>query len=1049
MLAARLFTLRTIKTPMTRPIVCVFRLLCAVALLWASAALAAGLRGVVTFNGVPVPGATVTATQGGKETIAITDRNGAYDFSNLAEGPCTLEIQMTGFSAVERTMTVVPNTPATQWNLKLLPLSQMNAVTAPPLDGNTPLPEAPAATAKAQGNASAPPPTEEMEQRAASGLLVNGSVNNSADSPFAQSAAFGNNRSRHGLYNGNIGVTLDNSAIDARPYSLTGLNTPKPTYNLVTGMASFGGPLRIPHVLLNGPNIIANYQWTRDRDATTQSNTVPTLAERSGNFSQSVGPSGSPIQIFDPATGLPFPGDALPAIDPQAKALLSFYPLPNVSNGTRYNYQIPIILPTHEDRLQARLNKQLNAANQMWGTFGFLSTRSSTPNLFNFVDHSAALGIATSIYWQHRFSPRFYITSGYQFSRYRIQLTPFFADRENVSAQAGITGNNQDPTNWGPPELDFSSILRLSDGQSTFNRNETNRVSYSMYWNRERHNFTFGGDFRRQEFNVLSQQDPRGTFTFTGAATEGMVNGVRVGGSDIADFLLGTPDASSIAFGNADKYFRQPVYDAFISDDWRVTPGFTANIGIRWEYGAPITELQGRLVNLDIASGFAAAKPVVASSPRGPVTGTKYPSSLLWPDRSGFEPRIGLAWRPLPASSLVIRAGYGIYDDTSIYQRIAGDMAQQAPLSKSLSVQNSPACRLTLAGGFNPCPSTTENTFAVDPHLRVGYAQDWQLQIQRDLPGSLQLMATYSGVKGTHGLQQYLPNTYPIGGASPCPGCPVGFAYLVSGGNSTRQAGSVQLRRRLHNGLTAKVEYTFSKSVDDDAALGGQGPAATGQSADNGSNASGGESSTSDSATGALSGLAIAQNWMDLRAERSLSNFDQRHLVDFTLAYTTGMGMKGGTLLSGWKGALYKEWTIFTEITAGSGLPVSPSYPAAVPGTGFTGTIRPNLTGAPIYRGPAGYFLNPAAYSAPAPGEWGTAGRNSIIGPREFALDASLGRTFRVKNKYSLDLRVDSTNMLNHVTYTGWNTTIDSGQFGLPVASNAMRRLQTTVRFRF
>lgn len=1027
------------------------RLICVAALSLAATAAWASEHGVVTFNGVPVPGATVTAKQGNKTIIATTGRDGAYAFPGLADGPCTIEVQMTGFAEAQQAVVVPSSAPATRWALKLLPLDQIKAVAAPPLDQNrsTPLNAAAKANQQETPGAPVPPaPSEEADQRAANGLLINGSVNNSADSPFAQSAAFGNHRSRRGLYNGNIAVTLDNSALDARQYSLTGLNSPKQAYNLITALGSFGGPLNIPHLMPNGPTFIVNYQWTRDNNATTQSNTVPTAAEREGNFSQAVDPSGNPIQIFDPVTGLPFPNNTLPAVNPQAQALLSFYPLPNVSNGTRYNYQVPILAATHEDALQSRVSKNLNPTNQVYGQFSFRSIRSSTPNLFRFVDANDSLGILTSITWRHRFGPRLYATPTYEFSRLRTRLAPYFANLVNVSGQAGITGNNQEPTNWGPPTLAFQSILGLSDGQSTFNRNETNRVGYSMFWNRERHNVTFGGDFRRQEFNVLSQQNPRGTFTFTGAGTQGRVNGAPVGGSDIADFLLGTPDASAIAFGNADKYFRESVYDGYITDDWRVTPGFSADIGVRWEYGAPITELLNRLVNLDVAPGFAAAKPVLASSPVGPVTGRKYPSSLLSPDRTGFEPRLGIAWRPLPASSLVIRAGYGIYDDTSIYQRIATDMAQQAPLSTSLSVENTPACPLSLANGFTPCSATTENTFAVDPHLRVGYAQVWNLEVQRDLPGSLQLTATYIGTKGTHGLQEFLPNTYPVGGVSPCAGCPVGFAYLIAGGNSTRQSGSIQLRRRLHNGLTAQVDYTYSKSVDDDAALGGQGPATAGSSAGGSSSASS-ESSGSMGSSGALSGLVIAQNWLDLRAERSLSSFDQRHLVNFQLTYTTGMGSKGGTLLSGWKGALYKEWTFFTQITAGSGLPENPAYLAAVPGTGFTGVIRPSLTGASIHAGPAGYFLNPAAYAAPAPGEWGSAGRNSIIGPRQFSLDASVGRTFRVKDKYSLDLRVDSINTLNHVTYTGWNTAINSGQFGLPASANGMRMLQTTLRVRF
>jgi hypothetical protein len=172
----------------------------------------------------------------------------------------------------------------------------------------------------------------------------------------------------------------------------------------------------------------------------------------------------------------------------------------------------------------------------------------------------------------------------------------------------------------------------------------------------------------------------------------------------------------------------------------------------------------------------------------GPLTGAHYPRSLIWPDKVGLEPRIGVSWRPIPASTIVVRAGYGIYHDTSVYQTSALALAQQAPLSKSLSVENSATCPLTLANGFTPCPTIIENTFAVDPGFRVGYAQTWELAVQRDMPAAIQLSATYLGVKGTHGPQQFLPNTYPIGALNPCADCPAGFIYQTSGGNSTRQA---------------------------------------------------------------------------------------------------------------------------------------------------------------------------------------------------------------------------------------------------------------------
>jgi len=130
-------------------------------------------------------------------------------------------------------------------------------------------------------------------------------------------------------------------------------------------------------------------------------------------------------------------------------------------------------------------------------------------------------------------------------------------------------------------------------------------------------------------------------------------------------------------------------------------------------------------------------------------------------------------------------------------------------------------------------------------------------------------------------------------------------------------------------------------------------------------------------------------------------------------------------------------------------LPQTPIYLAAVPGTGVTGSIRPEYSGAPLYRSPAGFFLNPAAYMAPLVGQWGNAGRNTITGPAEFALNATMGRTFRLKDRLNLDVRLDATNALNHVTYASWNTIINNAQFGLPVAANAMRSVQMTARLRF
>lgn len=1020
------------------------------------AAIASEHHGQVSFGGLPVPGATVTATQGSQQLSTISSQEGLYSFPDLADGTWKIQITMSCFAPLSQEIVVTPGAPVAKWELHLLPLDHMRAQieTARHTDATAPL-----SSEQLQVPTIAMPSLEQStsevvsSQLAEDGLLINGSVNNGAASPFAQLEAFGNNRiGQKSLYTGSIGTFLDDSALDARPYSLSGQNTAKPAYSRVTGIATLGGLLKIPHLLEHGPFFFVGYQWSRDRNNTTQPAMMPTSADRDGDFSKSVNASGQPVEVFDPATGQPFPGSIIPTnrISSQAQSLLKFYPFPNVLGNTLYNYQIPIISNTHQDALQSRFDKTLNLKNEVHGDFAFQSTRTGAPNLFGFLNRTDMLGIKTGGTWSHRLRQRLVLNLGYRYSRLASRVTPFWENRENVSEVAGITGNNQDPMNWGPPTLAFASgIAQLSDQQSSHNRNQTGAVSYAMLWSHNRHNLEFGADFVRQEFNYLSQQNPRGTFTFTGEATQGTVNGVAIGGFDFADFLLGIPDTSAIAFGNADKYFRESAYDAYLADDWKIEPELTARVGIRWEYGAPITELLGRLVNLELAPGFSAAAPVVAYNPVGPLTGRHYPASLINPYRSGFEPRVGIAWRPISGSSLVIRAGYGIYYDTSVYQTIALQMSQQAPLSKSLSVQNSAACPLTLAVGFNTCPSITPDNFAIDPRFRPGYAQNWQFSIQRDLLRSLLLTTTYIGTKGTRGPQEFLPNTYPLGAVNPCPICPAGFAYLTSNGDSTREAGQIQLRRRLHNGLTGTLQYTFSKSIDDDAMLGGQGAAALTQSTPQSPYAFN-PSMTSGTSSGSGTGSpTIAQNWLNLRGERGPSTFDQRHLLTAQLQYTTGMGLGGKTLMSGWQGLLFKEWTLVTQINAGSGLPETPIFLAAVPGTGVTGTIRPDVTGAAIYSVSAGSFLNPAAYATPSPGQWGKAGRDSIIGPGEFSLNASLGRTFRLHDRLNLDFRFDVANVLNHVTFTSWTSIINSAQFGLPAGANPMRSIQVTIRLRF
>jgi hypothetical protein len=1005
--------------------------------------------GQVGFTGLAVPGATVTATQGDKQIVTTTDQSGVYRFPDLAEGTWTIKIEMRGFAPLSRDVNVIAGAQAAVWELALLPFEEITKGLPPPVSQAASSPTAapaPSATLRAQGGrgtvttapagqgfqragvtaptrppaaaAAAPARPSGPEEPAADanaandGLLVNGSVNNGAASPFAQFAAFGNNRRRPGaLYNAQLGVLASSSAWDAKPTSINGQAANVPGYNNVHFIGMFQGPLRIPRVLRNGPNVFVGYQRTADDTFTSQAQRMPTALERNGDFSQTVDGLGRPVTVTDPNTGQPFANNTIPRerISPQAASLLGYYPRPTNDSADR-NYQTAILSAARQDSFQSRLTQVINQRNQIFGTGSYARITTDSNTLFGFNDRNQVANTDIGVNWNRRVSQFLQLRTRYQFTKQSSTLTPYFANRTNVSGEAGITGNNQEPINWGPPSLRFSNIAGLSDGLPRQSDALTHAAGAEAFLFRGRHNFTIGGDVRRHAIDLISQQDPRGSFTFTGAAT----------GYDVADFLLGTPTTAAIAFGNADKYFRGFSYDAYLTDDWRIGPSFTLTAGVRWEYESPLTELQQRLVNLDVSSGFTATSQVLASDPTGSITGEDFGDSLMRPDKSGIQPRLAIAWRPIPGSSLVVRAGYGIYRNTSVYQSITSLLAQQPPLSTAFSIANSAANPLTLARGFVTPATGAGNTFAVDPNFRVGAAHNWNASVQRDLPASLTVNLSYLGTKGTNLIQEFLPNTYPSGAVNPCPTCPAGFVYLTSNGSSERHAAQVQVRRRLRNGLTATVQYTLANAEDDAASFQGAN----------------------------LNGMAFAQNWLDLDAEWGPSAFDQRHQVTASFQYTTGVGVAGGGLVDGWRGALLKNWTITSQLTTGSGLPLTPYYLATTPGTGYTGAIRASLTGVST-DAPSGYYLNPAAYTAPAPGTWGNAGRNSVRGPSQFGLNAGITRTFPWGSRINLDYRIDATNVLNRVTYTGVNTLIGSREFGLPNATNLPRRIQTSLRMRF
>jgi trimeric autotransporter adhesin len=953
---------------------------------------ASDLSGQVTFSGRAVPGATVTATKGDRTVTTASSDDGSFRFANLDDGTWSVRVEMRGFAGAMRDAALPRATDAEPLTvaLTLLPYAEILAgappasVTPPAATASTPLPIGPDEIA-----------------------VVTGSVINGATTPFAQPRAFGNNRPRPAsLYTYSVGAVMGNSAWNARPYSLLGSTAPSPAYGDYQADVTVGGPLRIPWLIDNGPRIQFSYQHGNRSRATTASALMPTVAERSGDFSQSSTP------VRDPLTGQPFTGNVIPSsrIDGVAASLLAYYPLPSSTGVAASNFQRPIVVMTRTDGLQFGLTKTLPHRMSLAGTVNWRRVATESVSLFDFEDRNRQSSVTASVTWSRQVSSRLSLRGRYQLDWSVSRVTPFFAGRVNVSGDAGVTGNDQDASNWGPPTLVFPGIAGLTDAEAQRTVNTAHTAGVELLARRGAHNITVGGDFRWMLADVGSAPNPRGTLTFTGAAS----------GHAFADFLLGIPSASSIAFGSA-AHLRGVSPDVYINDDWRILPTLTVNAGLRWEYDSPFSESSGHLVNLDVVPGFSAVAPVLADDPVGTLTGRRYPASLVRPDKRGFQPRVGASWRPSLSSSTVVKGSYGVYRNLGGYQPLALLLSQQAPFARAFSIENTSATPLTLANPFPVSLPAASNTFAIDPDFRPSYAHTWQVSLQRELPRSLTLLVSYLGTHGSHLMQAFLPNTEAPGSVG-TPTGPKGFIYVTSAGTSRRHAAQITLRRRLYAGFMASVDYTLAKATDDAASFGSRGltPAA----------------------------LSVAQDWRNLAAERSPSSFDQRHRAEVTVQYTTGAGLKGGTLVDGLWGALWKDWTVATELNVGSGLPFTPVAFLPVAGTGVVG-IRPALTGVSVRPIASHTYANPEAFAAPSRGSWGDAGRNSLRGPGQFSMNLTVARVFRIGERRNLEWRLAANNVLNRVTFAAVDAIVGSPQFGRPTVANSMRTLQMTLLLRF
>ena len=844
---------------------------------------------------------------------------------------------------------------------------------------------------------------------------------------------------------GNVSYTLGDSVFDAKPYSLTGQSLVKPSYIQNRYSASIGGPIKISG--LDSKNrssfFFVSYDGNRSRNPYDAFSTVPTAAERIGDFSSAVirngQNAGTSVQIFDPQTHLPFTNNTIPTtrIDPVAKGLLSYIPLPNLP-GSVQNFHLVDTSNNNRDNVNVRFNHAFGGGGGGGGPFGgmFGGGRGSRSGVnFNAGVHYQTSGneiTNPSPFVGGNTSNRsldiplgFVVTHGKvlnmfnaDFNRSRTSTSNLYASNQNIEGALGIKGVSQNPFDWGLPGLSFTEFSGLRDVNPQLRRDQSFQIADFLGWSRGRHSLRWGGNFRRTQFNLQSGTNARGSFVFTGLNTAASSTGTPVPGTgyDFADFLLGLPQQTSVQFGNEAYYFRGNAFSLFAQDEFRVRSNLTLNLGIRYEYVSPLTEKYNRIVNLDVAPGFSSVVPVLPDATGA--YGGQYSSSLLHPDRNNFAPRLGLAWKPL--KNTVIRTGYGINYNTTAYGSIAQSLAFQPPFSTTQTNIQSVSQPLSLQNGFLLAPASVTNNFGVDPHFRLGYVQIWNADIQRQMPWGILMNLSYTGNKGTHLDMLRSPNRslngLLVSNVQP-------FLWQSAEGNSISHSLSVRVRRRFQNGFRAGGSYVYAKSIDNASSIGG-------------------------------GASVVAQNDRDLSAERGLSSFDQRHkfTADYSWELPFGEGgrwLKGDGLVA----KVVQGWEVSGSITLASGTP----FTAQVIGNfnevsrGTNGSLRADATGIPVAidNPSASLFFNTAAFTIPQPSQLGNAGRNTITGPRTFGMNMSLSKTVRLSESLRVELRAQATNLLNHVRFNSIDTTVNSPSFGRVLSAGQMRKVQFTLRVRF
>jgi hypothetical protein len=846
-------------------------------------------------------------------------------------------------------------------------------------------------------------------------------------------------------FHGNVWEYLRNEKVDARNAFDT-TDTKTPPYKQNQFGFTFGGPIIKNHTFFFG-----DYQGTRIRNSQTFVSTIPTLAERIGDFSD--GFLGTPT---DPATGKPItPND--PNIDPLALKLAQLYPIPNRgANQFVYNPVLANNTDQFDVRVDHSFGQSMPAFVRVSHSRNHLDNPGQLPGLAlgapgtlqgNTMQNNST-GVAIGL--TRVFSPTVVNDLRVGYARLEITQLPYFGN-VNADAQYGIPGIPfVSGLTGGLPNLTFSDVQQLGAEGCVPTIEITNVFTYRdvLSVTRSKHNMSMGFEGRPSEFTIFQPCDGRGHWNYGGSFS----------GSGFADFLLQLPGSADLAtLHNID--YKRSNYGLFWGDNWHTTTRLTLNLGLRWEYHSPVWERHNQQAVLGFDGNYYLAGP--GTVPAGfifPVKPSPWGKYLNTPHRKDFAPRLGFAYQFTPKT--IIRGAYGIYwqaEEIGTYSNPSPGFNPPYYILAVFPSQPGPIVNATvnkLSNGFPPnaitsgFDPTSVGYTRLQPNFADGYVQEWNLTVQRQIGSATSIEVAYMGSKGTHLINGATGNqgtpspdvNAPLQPRRPIPSLFATTFDIFSNAYSHYNGLGITFRRNFSHGLSANVAYTWSHALDIAS------------------------SSNLGSGNNGFYRSEDHQNW-----EYGNADVDQRHRLtayyDWQLPF--GHGRMFASRASGLVDHIIGGWSTLGIWSWHTG-----NYFTPVINNDFSNSSspqpRPDLICNPNTNAPhtSAHWINTSCFALPARGTFGNAGRNILLGPGYFNTNLSLVKDFHFTETRYLQFRAEFFNAFNHTNFTGISNltaftpveapinqpqtgTLDVSQIGQILSAFAPRQVQFALKFYF